>query len=759
MFFVVGWLAGMAGVFVPPADSTVAILSITLLILLVMRAFVRVLLLGAGVLSGGLWAKWYLVTHLPLAVPAYAPPLMMTIKVVSLPVYVASEPERLTLNGQVVVPPEDFPQWQNAVLRISAYGQTAAAWSPDVGEHWRLLVKVKPVHGWVNFVGFDYESWAFQQGVQGRATVRQVIEKTGQSGSWHALRAWFAQQVAYHWQASPFAGVYDALSFGERSRITPQQWQLFQQTGTVHLMAISGLHMGMVSGLGFVLFFWMWRWLPVRLQQVARVHFAAWGMLLLATGYLFLSGFGVPAVRAWLMVGIVALLLLLRRHWHPWALLATAAFLITLVHPPSVLSPGFWLSFIAVALIFAWMSHPVFKRWGRIRQLLGVQGVLALGLMPVVGYFFQQAAGLASVVNVLLVPLLPLMLVGLVLISLVILVWLPGAQWLLQGMDRIWQALWSLLQLMAELFPPIMLHWPLVAVIGWLLLIFGVLLRWPKYWWAVWAGVALIALLGAQQEKVPYAQARITLLEVGQGQAIVVETRNHVLVYDAGPRWGRLDGGEAVLSHLRAYGWQQLDRLVISHHDRDHAGGAETVLAGISVKRLDAGQPDRLPGAQPCDAQRWVWDGVIFSYLPRPPLTADNDRSCLLKVSVGNASFLVTGDLSAKGEHWLVQHVPETKLRANVLVAGHHGSATSNSVRWLTAVEPEQVAVSAGYGNFFRHPAASVKARWLAQGVTVRCTGCEGALRYQLSKAGVVLEQTARSERKHVFRHACKKPG
>lgn len=755
--FVMGWLVGLAGFFMPPDIHQRLFLIIAAGILLLQRPFrgegIKML---AGVLLGLAWAWSYWVHHAPLSIPAYAQPVEVSVAVDSLPVRSSEAVERLKVRAHIVQAPPAQADWVGAQVQVSAYGKRAAQWQPQAGEQWHLLLKLKPIHGWVNFTGFDYEAWAFQQGLQANAAVQRVLGKT--SSGWHheLLRAAFQQKIASVWHASPFAGLYDALTYGERSGITSQQWHLFQQTGTVHLLAISGLHLGMVAALGYGLFFWLWRAVPTLHSSIARPHFAALGMVVLATGYLVLSGMGIPALRAWVMVVLVALLLWRRRYWHPWALLALAAFVITLVHPPSVLSPGFWLSFVAVVLIFALLAYPPFKQWGRIKQLLAVQLVLAIGLAPVVGYFFQQSAGLASVVNLLLVPLLPLILLGLALASGLALLWPAGAQTVIAGLDEVWQQLFWLMQHAASLFPPVALHWPLIAVAAWVLVVVGILVRWPMAWTSTLLAMGLASILLNQPVRPVWGGALVTVLDVGQGQAVVVETQDHVLVYDAGPKWGRLDGGEAVVSHLRAQGWSHIDRLVVSHNDIDHAGGAETMLASVPVRRLDAGQPEFLHGAQACTPQSWAWDGVYFAYLPCPPFTKDNDRSCILKIWSGKAAMLMAGDLSARGERWVAQHVAPTQLKATWVLANHHGSATSNSAVWLDGVQPEQIAVSAGFGNYFHHPAASVKARWLARGLAVHCTGCEGALRYRLSPEGVQLLESARRAKKAVFRHFCR---
>ena len=751
-----GWLLGLLISFIWPNQVLAwSLASAGAILLAALRAMQKPLWTGVGLLAGLVWGTWWAVHHGPLP-QAEQDRLWRAQVVFEQPV--SRKGDHWTAEVRLVrLRPLGASDWQSvdANVRLSAW-RDQAVWQPKAGERWVVTVRLKPIHGWVNFYGFDYERWAFTKGLQARADVLASPPPAYLGRHWTpgVMRQWFADRVASLWQDSPFAGIYDALSYGERGGIRDAQWRLFQQTGTVHLMAISGLHMGLAAALGYGLFFGLWRLLRPLQRHIARPHFAVWGMLLVVTGYGLLSGWAVSAQRAWVMVVLVGVLLLWRRNGHPWALLALAAWWVTLVHPPDVLSVGFWLSFIAVALIFTQIFAEPFKSWPRWRQLLWLQLVLLVGLMPLSLALLEQHAGVGAWVNLLLVPLLPVLLLLLALTVGMALVWPHGVEGLVWLQDEIWRALMRLLEQAAQGHGEVSVSVSVVVAAVMTIVMIGLLRRWPVKGVIISVPLVVTVLIWPSSMRPAPGQAWITLLDVGQGLAIVVETTHHVLVYDMGPHWGAVDGGKAVLSHLRGHGWSSVDVAVLSHDDRDHVGGWPTVRDGMRVRRVYAGQPEKV-AAWSCDG-RWRWDGVDFLLMQlRGHWRADNDRSCVLRVQAGKAAVMVSGDLSRRGERALIaQGAP---VRADLMVAGHHGSATSNGEAWLRAVAPEQVAVSAGFHNPFHQPAAVVKARWLRHSLAVHCTGCEGALWYALDDHGVRLLKRARMVRHTIYRHMCRR--
>jgi competence protein ComEC len=223
------------------------------------------------------------------------------------------------------------------------------------------------------------------------------------------------------------------------------------------------------------------------------------------------------------------------------------------------------------------------------------------------------------------------------------------------------------------------------------------------------------------------------LLDVGQGLAATVQTHAHMLVFDTGPRFGKtFDTGAAVVEpFLRQQGVDTIDKLVVSHGDNDHIGGAASLLQHISVSETISSVPDRLPmtSAVGCHAgQSWEWDGVRFDMLsPFGTLGNNNDNSCVLRVSAPDGSALLTGDIERPAEHVLAEHYG-VLLKTDLLVAPHHGSLTSSSPAFLNLVTPSYVLIPVGYLNRYNFPNPEVLRRYRALGIQILDSANHGAI-------------------------------
>ncbi|KUJ72844.1 DNA internalization-related competence protein ComEC/Rec2 [Thiomicrospira sp. WB1] len=653
---------------------------------------------------------------------------------------------------------------------------------PRSGETWSMWVKLKPAWGSRNPGAFDYEAWLLQQGLSARGYVRKegTPQRLNDTVTWRAQLAEFLTPVL---SQTAFEPIYRGLIYGDRSGLTEADWALLRETGTVHLMAISGLHIGLIAAIGYALMGWLWS-VMVRVRPYAvwayvpRPLFSAWGALILAALYAMLAGWALPTQRAWLMLGAGLLFLFLRRRFQPVSVLFLAAFLVVAVAPSSILSQGFWLSFAAVGLIFALLRHPGVKDAPRWQQLLLVQAVLTIGLMPLLAVFYQQWMPVSFVANLVAVPFVTL--VGLPLLALVTVlsgVWETGAGLLLQLSDGLWQRLWQFLQWLAQgesTLPTA--SWSLWQALAMYALVYAVWVfyqRWrasERRWASGLSVLGLVAIIGWPQslERPAWGEVTLTVLDVGQAQALVFETANEVVVYDTGAQWGpSLDGTKlAIAPYLRWRERENVDLLLVSHADQDHMGGTARLLQAWPVARAFSGQPDRLnrrmkqPGAfSACDSdQAWWFSGVHFEVLaPGPDLPApvnDNDASCVLRVATASQSVLVTGDVGKQMEAALIRQSPK-KLDSELLIAGHHGSDTSTSKAFLQAVSPQTVVFSSGFANRYHFPAQAVRQRVIDSGANWRNTACEGALRFHLRPEGMRAEPGWREQSKRWYHNAC----
>ncbi|HLF95693.1 MAG TPA: DNA internalization-related competence protein ComEC/Rec2 [Methylococcaceae bacterium] len=667
----------------------------------------------------------------------------------------------LWLTGVVADLPERFPdglrfafhvedaRWEEKEarvprhIRLSWYDAPAA---PRAGERWRLRVRLKRPHGTLNPGGFDYEGWLFAQGVRATGYVRPEggsrldAELAAYAGQ--RARQFLAERLDAALSKAAHPELIKALVMGEDSAIRPEQWEVLRRTGTTHLMVISGSHIGLLAGWVF----WLTQRLCARLGLKRRPPplLAAWSAALAAFGYAALADFAIPARRALLMAAVALAAVGLRRTLRPLHVWAIALGAVSLHDPLATVSPGFWLSFLAVGLIlFVTLGRR--GQGGFWRGLWHGNRATALGLIPLLVLFFQQAPLIAPLANLLAIPLLGGIAVPLALLA--TLAWLMGLDphgWLLHVTD-LWLAVnWTLLENLSALPLP---EWhppaPDLSSVA-LALIGALLLLAPRGIPARGMGMILLLPFLATPSPRPEAGAfRLTLLDVDQGLSAVVETASRVLVFDTGARWTpRMNMGQAVVApFLRQAGWTEIDTLLVSHGDNDHIGGAPFLLQSFPVPRLLTSVPHRLADAGPAKhclaGQNWEWDGVHFAMLsPATPSERDeNDQSCVLRVSGAGGSVLLTGDIEALAEQRLVE-VYGDRLASDALVVPHHGSATSSTPAFLHRVRPRWALIPAGYRNRYRHPSPEILRRYHERGIPTFSSAASGAIRLEFRAAG-----------------------
>ncbi len=642
--------------------------------------------------------------------------------------------------------------------------------APRAGECWRLAVRLKRPHGLRNPGGFDYEAWLFRERLRATGYVRPdpAPIRLEAEESWRyavdRLRQALGERIrAALPQEDPFVGMVEALANGVARGITPAQWQTLRATGTVHLVAISGMHITLVAGMVFFLARWLWAVPGYTVLRVPAPVAAAAAALAAAAAYAALAGFAIPTQRALIMLAVSMSGLFLRRRLPPSQLLAAALAAVLLYDPLAVMAGGFWLSFAAVAVILYVMPETHGggsgggRRW---RQWIGLQGAITLGMLPLMLALFQQVSLAAPLANLVAIPVFDFAVVPLTLLGAALLPLAPAAAAGLWGLaSAVLALLWPVLEFLGGLAlsqwtqaaPP---AWAVAAaVVGvlWLLAPRGFPSRWVG---AVWLAPLLLVRPGTPAP----GELWFTLLDVGQGLAAVVRTANHTLVYDTGARFSaQFDAGQAVVvPYLRAQGVRRIDTLVVSHGDNDHRGGAAAVLDAYPAARVLSSVAALGAAAEvrPCrEGEAWEWDGVRFTLLnpPHGRFSRHNNASCVLRIESRYGSVLLPGDIEARAEQRLVERYGP-RLAAEVLVAPHHGSRSSSTETFIASVRPRYVLVPAGYRNRYRHPHPEVLARYRRAGARLYGSAASGALELRLTAAGIGVE--AFRERARRYWHA-----
>lgn len=716
-----------------------------------------ILLLLASLLLGFVWAgvraSWRLADHLPEA----------------------WEGRDIELTGVVAALPQVFPHGERFIfdvetvhtaearvprrIALSWYGGrrpdgNSTAWLVP-GERWRLGVRLKRPHGHANPHAFDYEAWLLERGIRATGTVRkkamaQRLESFVPRPAYAVqrlraqLRSRFITALPDASGQYPYVGVLTALAIGDQRAIPDEQWQTFNRVGITHLVSISGLHVTMVAALLATLVNILWRrslrllqWLPAQKAAVA-------GGWCAALAYALIAGFEVPTQRTLYMLSALAVALCSDRHFGPARILALALLSVLLFDPFAVLATGFWLSFGAVALLLLAASARLAGTAGGWRAVLAAWGAaqwaVTIGSLPLLLFFFQQFSLVSPLANAVAIPLVSFVVTPLALLF-AALPWPPLLlcdHWIFAQLMKllVWLAQWPAWQQAVP--PPWAVTLALLGVV-WLLLPRGFPAR-------AAAPVLFLPALLCQPARPPHGAAWVDVLDVGQGSAVVVRTAAHTLLYDAGPAYSaQVDAGRRVIvPYLRAVGVDRLDTLLISHRDKDHAGGLAAVRDAVEVGQFVSSMPEA--DGQLCAAgQRWQWDGVAFEVLH--PVAGDyavpgkksNNLSCVLRVASERGSMLLSGDIVARDEQALLGRVGT--VRSEVLLVPHHGSNTSSSVPFINAVAADDVVVSAGYRNHFRHPRAEVVERYA--GRRLWRTDRDGRVRVELQAAGQTPAATA----------------
>ncbi|MGB1580272.1 MAG: DNA internalization-related competence protein ComEC/Rec2 [Nevskiales bacterium] len=744
------WLLTQAA-FLPPMWIAVAAMITAFVLGLYARGW-RPLL---GFAVGFLFFYGYAVTTAELRLASRLPQTQHGLEAVVEGIVIGLPESKQGATGRVqrfLFEPREGPQKR---LRISWYRSDTLV---KTGQCWRFSLKLRTPRGSQNPGGMDYEGWLFQQGIDANASVQAAEACAAEA---HAGVGYLRQRLADNLRSvlaeHPMRPFILGLVLGERSEISTQHWQVLRRAGVSHLLAISGLHIGLIAGFAYFLLSLIWRLGPNLNQYLPAVQAGSLAAALAGLGYAALAGFSLPTIRAVSMLFVAVLAVMLRRRIQSSHLLAVALILVLLLDPFAVTAAGFWLSFGAVAWIFYCLQARLAQAQGW-KLWIWLQCVLGLALLPLSLFWFAEGSWLAPVVNLFMIPLF------FVLVPVIIggsLLALTGQAWL--GLPLQWAAdalqwVWQWLEWLTEWVPVLTVPSTTAAAVMLVALVACLWLFAPRGWPV--RPLALLLLLPLfvtqSQQRPALGDLRVTVLDVGQGLSVVLQSRNHVLVYDSGPAWqGGFDAGAMVLvPYLRNQGIHAVDLYMQSHSDLDHRGGGPALQRELLVQDTLG-----MDAAKPCaQGMQWTWDELHFTVL-HPQESAiygnrkDNNSSCVLRVQVGGKVLLLTGDIERHAELDLLQQ-QRNQLAADVLLVPHHGSKTSSSIGFLNAVMPELAIVSAGWRNQWDLPAQVVVDRYRARDATVLNTAESGAISFVLgAEQGVrELRQYRRYARK--FWHA-----
>lgn len=644
-------------------------------------------------------------------------------------------------------------------IRLSWYDDRPS--TLQVGDRWRLGVRLRRPRGLMNPGGFDTERWLFVKNIAAQGTVSHsppaALLARAERYPITRFRQALAQRFHEQLPTSPYTGILLALTVGDSQAISPSQWQVLSRTGTSHLISISGLHIGLVAALSFLLARKVWSWSSWLALAWPAPKAAALAALAAASAYALLAGWSVPTQRSLIMIAVVLLATLWQRHALSSRVLSLALLAVVIADPSAPLEGGFWLSFGAVAVIF----YTLVGRYPQqpMNQWLGLQTAITVALIPLTLTLFQSISLLSPVANLIAIPWADVTVVPLALLAVLagfvsdtlqaLLLQLAalGMAWLWEFLAWLSRSSWALVYLPT---PPL---WTLAFALPGLMVLIG-----PRGLPGRWLGAIMcLPLVFARGAKLPDGALEFTLLDVGQGLAAVVRTRQHVVMFDSGPRLGPdFDAGKAVLlPFLRQQGIRHVDLLIASHADSEHTGGVRSLREQMRMDRILTSSLSATPitGAEPCEAgMTWHWDGVDFLIL-HP--TADsglegNDASCVLLVRSPHGHILLTGDIEIAAQNRILKHWGEG-LAAEILVAPHHGSRNLVSPAFIAAVHPRYALFSTGYHNRFGYPRAETLAVYRKADIPVLNTAELGAISFILKDGGTLEPHSYRHEHRRYW--------
>ena len=629
------------------------------------------------------------------------------------------------------------------------------------GQYLQLRLKLRKPRGFVNPVGFDYQLYLLRKGFAATAYIKSdplnralsSVESSSFSIKRDQLRLRFRDFVSEQSALYPeSAGALLALMTGDKQLISDAQWELFKNTGTIHLMVISGLHIGLIAFIGFTLgrvFIKTFVLFTGSTSHYLLLIFPSFLSILFASTYAAIAGFGLPTQRALVMVCVFHLAYCLRTQAKPWLAFCLALTIVLMLDPLAAHTPGFWLSFGAAGiLLFSFKGfenstqQPLVKR--TLRQWLKSQWVLLIGLGVPSIVLLGGVSSSGFVSNFIAIPMVSFIVVPLVLLSAaLVFVFEPAAVIVFQWAQVSFSVLLWCLRAINDVLPSFMHYHNTLSFMAIVLGVVGAcFLLAPGLAYRYIALFCFLPIIFVPQQT-PFL--RLSFLDVGQGTAIVIETENHKMIYDTGKKYSEQfdSGSDIVAPYLSSLGYQTVDTIMISHGDNDHAGGLKGLLELVSVNRLLVGETKKTKGEQCSAGQAWQWDGITFEVLwptqdyieamrVKPVYYKSNNISCVLLIKAGTRSVLLAGDIDRSIEKRIIRRL-EKEQGIDIVLAPHHGSKTSSGMEWVNILQPQYVVFTAGYKNAYGHPHYSVIERYRAIGAQTLNTAKEGAIRLSLA--------------------------
>lgn len=582
-----------------------------------------------------------------------------------------------------------------------------------IGDEYECTMKLKNIRSTFNDHLFNYEKWAFAKGVTARA---YVINNNCQfrSHAWYflpfeQLRQSIQEKISKILFHSNSLQWVLALAIGDQSNITSKNWDVLKKTGANHLFAIAGLHIGMLSELAYLFFSFIWRWLPrFSLYLPAQMAAAAFSCLI-ACYYSLIAGFSLPAERACLMMIVFTFTILSKQKIYLVHVVALALFVVLFIDPLCILTDSFWLSFGTIGIIMYGVLGRLnqanfFMKWFRIQLML------TIGVVPFTLYLYGDYSMMSLLANSIAIPIMEWLILPVNFLAGLFLFAIPKVSEILFYVSsfmltKLYDFLFYLSQIkQVNLFPIPSFFIFISTLMGFLIFMM------PKGLPGRFLGIFWFLPFITYQPVVPdQGDFFLKLFDVGQGLSALIQTKHHVLLYDAGPKYQQFDSGAQIIVPLLRYDHiNRLDMMVISHSDNDHMGGAESVMNNTEISLIKTSVPNKIhfKNISYCLAgKHWEWDGVRFSFLypDRNHLNFNNNSSCVLKVENNYHQLLLSGDIEKLAENNLLKSISD-QLHATVLIAPHHGSKTSSQMNFIRRVHPSVVLYATAYKNRYHLP-------------------------------------------------------